>query len=182
MLAEQGYATFAVDLYGQGVRPRNTEESQAESGKLYGDRATVRARLAAGLAEAQRMARVDGTRVVAIGYCFGGAAVLEMARAGMEVDGFVSFHGSFETPAGQDYRRTQGRVLILHGSDNPVAPIADVAQLAAELDAAQVEFEMEIYGGVDHAFTVWSAGDHYDGPADRKAWRALLTFLGETID
>ncbi len=74
MLAEQGYATFAVDLYGQGVRPRNTEESQAESGKLYGDRATVRARLAAGLAEAQRMAGVDGTRVVAIGYCFGGGA------------------------------------------------------------------------------------------------------------
>ncbi len=182
MLAEQGYATFAVDLYGQGVRPRNTEESQAESAKLYADRATMRTRLAAGLAEAQQMMGVDGDRVVAIGYCFGGAAVLEMARAGMDVDGFVSFHGSFETPEGQDYGQTQGRVLILHGSDDPVAPMADVARLAAEMDAANVDFDMEIYGGVDHAFTVWTAGDRYDGLADRKSWRALLTFLGETID
>lgn len=181
MLAEQGYAAFAVDLYGQGVRPTNPDESRAQSGALYADRATMRARLMAGLAQAQAQAGVDGSQVVAIGYCFGGAAVLEMARAGMDVDGFVSFHGSFETPEGQDYSQTQGRILILHGSDDGSAPMADVAQLATELDAAEVDFGMEIYGGVDHAFTVWSDANRYDGMADRRSWQTLMTFLGEVL-
>ncbi|MGB3308917.1 MAG: dienelactone hydrolase family protein [Nodosilinea sp.] len=182
MLAEQGYATFAVDLYGQGVRPTNSDESQAQSGMLYADRATLRSRLMAGLAQAQAQPGIDGSRVVAIGYCFGGAAVLEMARAGMDVDGFVSFHGGFDTPEGQDYSQTPGPILILHGSDDSVAPMADVAQLASELDAAGANFEMEIYGGVEHAFTVWSSADRYDGMADRKSWQALMAFLGETLD
>ncbi|WOD39205.1 dienelactone hydrolase family protein [Nodosilinea sp. E11] len=181
MLAEQGYAAFAVDLYGQGVRPSNPAESREQSGALRSDRATMRARLRAGLAQAQAQSGVDSSQVVAMGYCFGGAAVLEMARAGMDLDGFVSFHGSFETPEGQDYSQTQGRILVLHGSDDPAAPMADVAQLAAELDEADVDFAMEIYGGVDHAFTVWSDADRYDGMADRKSWRALMTFLGEVL-
>lgn len=181
MLAEQGYAAFAVDLYGQGVRPANSDESREQSGALRSDRATMRIRLMAGLAEAQAQPGVDGDQVVAIGYCFGGAAVLEMARADMDVDGFVTFHGSFETPEGQDYSQTQGRILVLHGSDDGAAPMADVAQLAAELDEAGVDFDMEIYGGVDHAFTVWSDAERYDGLADRRSWRALMTFLGETL-
>lgn len=185
MLAEQGYAAFAVDLYGQGVRPSTLEGYQAESGKLYSDRAAMRARLMAGLAQAQQMTGVDGSRVVAMGYCFGGAAVLEMARAGLDLDGFVSFHGSFETPEGQDYSQTQGRLLVLHGSDDPVAPMADVAQLAEELNDAGVDFDMQIYGGANHPFTVWTAdqpGSSYNAQADRKSWRALMTFLGETLD
>jgi dienelactone hydrolase len=181
MLAEQGYAAFAVDLYGQGVRPTNRDESRAQSRALYDDRPLMRARLMAGLAQAQTLTGVDGDRVVAMGYCFGGAAVLEMARAGMDVDGFVSFHGSFATPEGQDYTQTQGRILILHGSDDASAPMADVAQLAAELDAAEVNFAMEIYGGVDHAFTVWSDADRYDGNADRQSWQTLMGFLAETL-
>jgi dienelactone hydrolase len=181
MLAEQGYATFAVDLYGQGVRPTNADESRAQSGMLYADRDTLRSRLMAGLAQAQAQPSIDGSRVVAIGYCFGGAAVLEMARAGMDVDGFVSFHGSFDTPEGQDYSQTPGRILVLHGSDDGAAPMADVAQLASELDAAEVDFDMEIYGGVDHAFTVWSDADRYDAMADRRSWRALMTFLDEIL-
>ncbi|HIK44826.1 MAG TPA: dienelactone hydrolase family protein [Leptolyngbyaceae cyanobacterium M65_K2018_010] len=181
MLAERGYAAFAVDLYGQGVRPQNVEESRAESGKLYADRAALRARLLAGLAQAQQQPGVDGDRVVAMGYCFGGAAVLEMARAGVEVDGFVSFHGSFATPEGQDYTQTQGSLLVLHGSDDPVAPMTDVAQLAAELDGAGVTFDMEIYGGADHAFTVWSDQTRYNAEADRKSWRSLLIYLEETF-
>ena len=181
MLAEQGYAAFAVDLYGQAVRPTTPDESRAQSRALYADRNLMRTRLMAGLAQAQAQPGVDASRVVAIGYCFGGASVLEMARAGMDVDGYVSFHGSFETPEGQDYSQTQGRILVLHGSDDASAPMADVAQLATELDAAGVDFAMEIYGGVDHAFTVWSDANRYDGPADRRSWRTLMTFLGETL-
>lgn len=181
MLAEQGYGAFAVDLYGQGVRPASPDAARAQTRALYGDRATMRARLMAGLTQAQAQPGVDGSQVVAIGYCFGGAAVLEMARAGMDVDGFVSFHGSFDTPDGQDYSQTQGRILILHGSADDAAPMADVAQLATELDAAEVDFDMEIYGGVDHAFTIWSDAHRYDGMADRRSWQTLMTFLGEVL-
>lgn len=113
MLAEQGYAAFAVDLYGQGVRPTNRDESRAQSSALSADRSTMRSRLMAGLAEAQSMDGIDDSQVVAIGYCFGGGAVLEMARAGMDVDGFVVFHGSLATPEGQDYSQTQGSILVL---------------------------------------------------------------------
>lgn len=184
MLAEQGYAAFAVDLYGQGVRPQNVEESQAESGKLYANRETMRQRLFAGLDQAVAMPGVDGDRVVTIGYCFGGAAALEFARAGADLDGFVSFHGSFETPEGQDYNQTQGSILILHGADDPVAPMTQVAQLADELNQASVDYAMEIYGGVRHSFTVWGAdrgSSRYDAEADVKSWDALLAFLAEQL-
>ncbi len=182
MLAERGYTAFAVDLYGQGVRPSNAEESQAESGKLYRDRAAMRERLFAGLARARQMPGVDPQRVVAIGYCFGGAAILEFARAGADIEGFVSFHGGLATPEGQDYSQSTGPILVLHGANDPVAPMAEVAALAEDLTAAGVDFDMELYGGVLHSFTVWGANagsSRYDGRADLKSWDALLTFLDE---
>ena len=180
MLAEQGYAAFAADLYGQGVRPTNPDDSRAESSKLYSDRATLRQRLFAGLAQAQSLPSVDPEQVVAIGYCFGGASVLEFARAGADIDGFVSFHGRLSTPEGQDYSQVQGPILILHGADDPVAPMAEVAALADAMTSAGVEFDMEIYGGARHSFTVWSADrdtSRYDAKADTESWKALLEFL-----
>lgn len=184
MLAERGYAAFAADLYGQGNRPSNPEESQAASNELYSDRPTMRKRLMAGLAEAQSMAGVDPDRVVAMGYCFGGAAVLEMARAGADIDGFVSFHGGLATPAGQDYSETLAPILILHGGNDPVAPMSEVAALADELNTANVKYDMEIYGNVLHSFTVWGAdGDssRYDPHADIQSWKALLAFLEQQV-
>ena len=184
MLAERGYAAFAIDLYGQGVRPANAEESRAESSKLYADRATMRQRLSAGLAQAQTMGGVDPEHVVAMGYCFGGAAALEMARAGADIDGFVSFHGGLITPEGQNYTATTAPILILHGGNDPVAPMVDVAILADELNAAEVDYDMEIYGGVLHSFTVWGAeGDtsRYDPKADTQSWDALLDFLDRQL-
>jgi dienelactone hydrolase len=184
MLAEQGYAAFAVDLYGQGVRPTTPEDSRAESGKLYQDRAALRDRLFASLAQAQTMTGVDPERVAILGYCFGGAAVLEFARAGADLDGFVSFHGGLVTPEGQDYSQAAGPLLILHGADDPVAPMTQVADLADTLTEAGVDFDMEIYGGARHSFTVWSAdrdSSRYDAQADVKSWQALLQFLNETL-
>ncbi|WP_071527411.1 dienelactone hydrolase family protein [Nodosilinea nodulosa] len=181
MLAEQGYAAFAIDLYGQGVRPSNRDEAQAQSSALSADRATMRSRLEAGLAQAQAMDDIDSSRVVAIGYCFGGGAVLEMARAGMDLNGFVTFHGSLATPDGQDYSQAKGSILVLHGSDDGSVPMTAVAQLATELDAAGVDFNMEIYGGTDHAFTVWSDAERYNGMADRRSWRSLMAYLDKTL-
>lgn len=184
MLAERGYAAFAVDLYGQGVRPTTTDEARAESGKLYQDRAALRERLFGSLAQAQQLAGVDPDQVVAIGYCFGGAAVLEFARAGADIDGFVSFHGGLGTPEGQDYSQATGPILVLHGADDPVAPMTEVAALAGELTAAGVEFDLEIYGGARHSFTVWQAdqdSSRYDAQADIKSWDALLDFLAAQL-
>ncbi|MDA0266813.1 MAG: dienelactone hydrolase family protein, partial [Cyanobacteria bacterium] len=138
----------------------------------------------ASLAEAQTMAGVDPERVAILGYCFGGAAVLEFARAGADLDGFVSFHGGLGTPEGQDYSEATGPILILHGADDPVAPMTQVAELADTLTGAGVEFDMEIYGGAHHSFTVWSAdrdGSRYDAQADVKSWQALLQFLDEKL-
>lgn len=184
MLAKRGYATFAADLYGKGIRPTTVEESRAESSKLYQDRAAMRQRLFGGIAQAQQMTGVDPERVVAIGYCFGGASVLELSRAGADIDGFVSFHGGLETPEGQNYSEATGPILLLHGGDDPVAPMAQVAALANELNAADVEYDMEIYGKVKHSFTVWSAesdSSQYDADADIQSWDALLAFLEKTI-
>lgn len=184
MLAELGFAAFAIDLYGKGVRPETMEGRRAETGKLYGDREAMRKRLFGGLEAALQMDGVDSERVVAIGYCFGGASVLELARAGAEIDGFVSFHGGLGTPEGQDYSAVKAPVLILHGSEDPAAPMSQVAELVEAMNKDGVDFEVELYSGARHAFTVWSAkgeGARYDANADLRSWQTLLSFLGETI-
>jgi len=126
------------------------------------------------------MAGVNPDRVVAMGYCFGGAAVLEFARAGADIDGFVSFHGGLATPEGQDYSKTTGSILLLHGGDDPVAPMSQVSTLVEEFNAAGVDYDVEIYGGARHSFTVWAAdreSSRYDADADIQSWDALLSFL-----
>jgi dienelactone hydrolase len=182
LLATKGYSVFVPDLYGQGIRPETTEESQEQSGKLYDDRETMRQRLAAGLRQAQEMPRVNPDEVAAIGYCFGGSAVLEMARAAADLDGFVVFHGGLETPEGQDYTQVQAPILILHGSDDSVAPLSQLMALAAAMDSAGVDYTMEIYGGAKHAFTLWDSESRYDPQADLKSWDQMLDFLDEVLD
>lgn len=178
MLATQGYTVFAIDLYGQGIRPQNAEESKAASGKLYGDRNLMRERLLAGLEFAKTLEGIDPEKIAVMGYCFGGAATLEFARTGTDLDGFISFHGSLGLPEGQDYSQTQGELLVLHGAADPVSGMDEVAALAKDLDTAGVPFDMEIYGGVKHSFTRWDSDD-YDPDADLQSWDELLEFLDD---
>lgn len=179
MLAEQGYAAFAVDLYGKGVRPTSVAENKELSGALYKDRSEMRARLNGAL---DHLADLDGAgkSVVVLGYCFGGAAVLELARSGRDLDGFVSIHGSFGTPEGQDYKGVAGPLLILHGSNDSVAPMTDLAELTRRMDADGVTYTAEIYSGARHAFTKWGT-DRYQGRADLQSWATLRNFLERTI-
>jgi dienelactone hydrolase len=156
MLAEQGYAAFAADLYGQGVRPDTLEGKKREIGELGG---------------------ADADNVVAIGYCFGGSAVLELARSGAELEGFVPFHGGLGTPEGQDYANVQGPLLILHGTQDSVSGLDDVADLTQGLDAADADYRVELYGGARHAFTVWTSAERYHPQADLRSWTALGDFL-----
>lgn len=180
MLAAQGYVAVAVDLFGRDAVLEGFDDFRRETGALYGNRAEFRARLAAAIEAAEGLPGADAGMVL-MGYCFGGAAVLEAARMGAGLDGFVSFHGGLGTPAGQDWSEASGApVLVLHGSADPVSGMADLAALMDELQAAGIPHGAEIYGGALHSFTVWGSND-YDLDADTRSWAALLRFLSDTL-
>ncbi len=179
MLAELGYAVFAADLYGAGVRPTEDTDKRQHTGALYKDRAKMRALLNSALLIAQS----NGGNIknaVAIGYCFGGAAVLEFARSGANLKGFVTFHGGLSTPPEQNYLKTKGNVLVFHGSADSAISMNDFANLTNELEQAGVTHEMISYGGAPHAFTVFGS-DHYREEADKQSWRRFTKFLEETL-
>jgi dienelactone hydrolase len=179
MLAELGYAVFAADLFGDGVRPETVEERQRLTGRLYQNRDDMRALLYGALDAAHAHAG-DTTRVVAMGYCFGGTCVLELARSGAELDGFVTFHGGLETPEGQDYSKANGQLLVLHGTADRSVGMDDFARLAVELEEAGIPHEMTTYGGAPHAFTVFGS-DRYREDADRRSWERFSRFLDEVL-
>ena len=179
MLAEMGYTVFAVDLFGAGVRPTKMEDKRQHTGELYKDREKMRALLNAALKTAQSQG-ADTGNAVAMGYCFGGAAVLEFARSGADMKGFVTFHGGLKTPEGQDYSKAKGKFLILHGTADTAVSMQDFATLANELEAKGVSNEMITYGGAPHAFTVFG-GDRYRADADKKSWKRFTEFLDETL-
>lgn len=180
-LAALGYTAFAIDVYGKDRQPTSMQENQQRAGEMYQDRAEFRKRLLAAHAEIANIPR--GTdNVVVIGYCFGGAAVLELARAGAPLRGFVSFHGGLGLPEGQSYEEVQGPILILHGSADPVngSRMSDLATLLDHLNAADVDHNAHVYGGARHSFTVPWSGD-YDLAADRASWQELQRFLEQTL-
>jgi dienelactone hydrolase len=179
MLAEMGYTVFAVDLFGAGVRPTKMEDKRQHTGELYKDREKMRTLLNAALKTAQSQG-ADTGNAVAMGYCFGGAAVLEFARSGADMKGFVTFHGGLKTPEGQDYSKAKGKFLILHGTADTAVSMQDFATLANELEAKGVSNEMITYGGAPHAFTVFG-GDRYRADADKKSWKRFTEFLDKTL-
>lgn len=175
MLHELGYAVFATDLFGKGVRPTEVVDKKQHTGALYKDREKMRSIVQAGMMKAKELGgNVDNA--VAMGYCFGGAAVLELARSGAKLNGFASFHGGLSTPEGQDYKATQGKVLVMHGTADSMITMADFAGLADELEGAGVAHEMVTYGGAPHAFTVFGS-DRYDEVADTQSWTLFTGFL-----
>jgi dienelactone hydrolase len=184
-LAQAGYVAFAVDVYGKGVRPRTPAEAGRLAGALKADLPRLRARAQAGLATLARQRQVDPARIVAIGYCFGGTTALELARSGANLVGVVSFHGGLATPHPADARNIKGKVLVLHGADDPSVPAAEVAAFEDEMRKAGVDWQLVMYGGAVHAFTVPSAGHDpakgaaYDARADRRSWQAFNDFLAE---
>jgi len=174
MLAEQGYNAVAIDLFGVDAKLEGRDDYRRETGALYKDRGEFRARLAAAINAGKSLG--DGGKSFIIGYCFGGAAVLETARAGMSLDGYVSFHGGLSTPDGQDYSATKAPVLLLHGSADPVSGMEDLASLLNQLKEAGVPHDAEVFGGARHSFTVAGSRD-YDANADARSWDALMRFL-----
>ena len=177
MLAALGYNVFAVDLFGKGIRPTETEHKKLLTGDLYKDRERMRNLFKTAYAEARKVAG-ESPGTVAFGYCFGGAVVLEMARSGLDIDGFVSFHGGLQTPEGQDYSAAKGKVMVFHGTADQAISMEEFAALAVELEEAQVSHEMVTYGGAPHAFTVFDS-ESYREEADKQSWGRFTGFLKE---
>lgn len=179
MLADLGYAVFAADLFGAGVRPTEVKDKRQHTGELYQDRQKMRDLMIGALKTAQAQGANIGN-TVAMGYCFGGAAVLELARSGADLKGFVTFHGGLATPEGQDYAKTKGSLLILHGTADSAISMDDFAALAKTLEQRGVAHEMTTYSGAPHAFTVFGT-DRYRADADQKSWQRFITFLGNVL-
>lgn len=184
-LAEMGYAAFAVDMYGKGVLAKTPDEAREQSGKVKGDRKLMRRRVNAGLEAFRKQEQVDPKRVAAIGYCFGGTTVLELARSGADVLGVVSFHGGLDTPDPADAKNIKAKVLVLTGADDPSVPPKQVEAFEDEMRKGGVDYSVTAYGGAVHAFTNPATGDDpskgaaYNAKADKRSWQAMKDFFAE---
>ena len=176
MLAELGYDTFAIDLFGKGVRPDTPEGNRAETEKLYSDRDGMRALMAAGVEAARAQGLAD---MVVGGYCFGGAAALEMARQQPDgVLGYAMFHAGLDTPEGQDYSAAKAPMRVYHGGADQGPDMATFAGFVTELEAAGTPYKAEVYAGAPHAFTVFGS-ERYREEADARSWADFQSFLAE---
>ena len=184
-LAKLGYIAFAADIYGKGVRLQTNDEAAKVAAIYKNDRKLMRARAAAGLEVLKNHKLTDTKRMAAIGYCFGGTTVLELARSGAEIAGVVSFHGGLDTPAPEDAIQIKATVLALHGGDDPFVPVEHVIAFQDEMRKGGVDWQMQIYGGAVHSFTVPDAGNDpskgaaYNEQADKRSWEAMKTFFAE---
>lgn len=189
MLAELGYNVFALDIYGKGIRPQ-PPASGKEAGKYKGDRKLFRERLQAGLEILKSDERTDSTKIAAIGYCFGGTGVLELARSGADIAGVVSFHGGLG--AGEGMEATKGgvkaAVLVCHGAVDPYVPAEEVAGFQQEMNEAGADWQFVAYSDAVHAFTQPMAGNDpskgaaYQNKADERSWEHMKAFFAEIFE
>jgi dienelactone hydrolase len=185
-LAWHGFATFALDMFGKGKRGTTNEECSALITPLVQDRALLARRITAALTTVKGLPEVDAQRVAAMGFCFGGMCVLDLARSGADVRGVTSFHGLLKPNGLPSQGKIGAKVLMLHGYADPMAPPEDVLAVAKELTAAGADWQLHAYGNTLHAFTNPHANDRangmvYDESADRRAWHSLLQFLDEVL-
>jgi dienelactone hydrolase len=184
-LINHGYIAFALDMY--GARPKDDKEAFALA-RIYGDdRALMRSRANAGLKVLRSHELTDVNRVGAMGYCFGGGVVLELARSGAEITGVVGFHADLSTPNRDDAKNIKSKVLVLHGADDPLVPTDQVLAFQDEMRKAKVDWQMIFYGGAVHAFTMPESGMDpskpaaYDEKADKRSWQAMKAFFLEVF-
>lgn len=186
-LAELGYVGFALDLYGKGVTGSSIEENRKLIRPFLDDRAMLQSRMQLALDELKALELVDARRAAAIGFCFGGLCVLDLARSGAELAGVASFHGLLQPPGNTDGKRITAKVLAMHGWDDPMAPPDEVLALTRELSAAGADWQLHAYGNTLHAFTNPAADDpdsglRYDPVAERRSWQTLRNFLNELFE
>ena len=185
-LAELGYAALSVDLYGTKSRGADMEQLRALMNGHKQDRPLLQRHLTMWLDLLGQQPEVDSERLGAIGFCFGGLCALDLARAGAELAGVVSFHGLFDAPDNTADNRIRAKVLALHGWDDPLAPPDMVAALGTELTSMGADWQIHAYGNTLHAFTNpaandLNAGTVYDDNANRRSWTAMRNFFEEVF-
>jgi dienelactone hydrolase len=184
-LAALGYLALAADMYGDGRVVQTAEQAAALSAPFRSDRALARGRAAAALQRLREHPLCDPARLAAIGYCFGGMIVLELARSGAELAGVVSFHGSLATQTPATAGQLKARVLVCHGADDPFVSAGELAAFASEMRNAGADWQLVSYGGAVHSFTNPEAdhyniaGAAYNARADRRSWEAMKLFFAE---
>lgn len=183
-LAALGYVGFALDLFGEGQCGTTKEEKSALIQPLMNNRALLRNRIQAGLKAAQNLPLANSQKMAAIGFCFGGLCVLDLARSGAPLRGVVSFHGLLNAPQNLANAKIQAKVLVLHGYDDPMVPPAEVNAFATEMTKSKVDWQIHMYGNTMHAFTNPEAHDPdfgtvYASNADHRSWQAMKDFFTE---
>jgi dienelactone hydrolase len=188
-VASLGYIAFAADIYGNGFVTKDRKEAGAQAGKFRkGDRKLLRERVNAGLQILRDHHLTDKNKIAAIGYCFGGTTVLELARSGADVAGVVSFHGELSTANPDDSRNIKSKVLVLHGADDPNVPPEQVNAFQEEMRKAKVDWQIISYGGAVHSFTNPDSGSDpsrgaaYNEKADRRSWEHMKVFFAEIFN
>jgi dienelactone hydrolase len=185
--AELGYVAFALDYHGGGKVLEGRDEMMARLGVLSGDPDRIRALGDAGLDVLLREPRADASKVAAVGYCFGGTVVLELARAGADIKAVVGFHPGLGTQRPEDARNITGKVLVCVGSDDAFIPVEQRLAFEAEMRSGGVDWRMNLYGGAEHSFThPWAElaeipGVKYDQLTDERSWRAMLDLFDEVF-
>lgn len=183
-LAELGYAGFALDVYGAANIGLSDEQSRAQMEALLADREELQRRLLLSLSTMKSQPEVDAAECAAIGFCFGGLSVLDLARLDAELKGVASFHGLFHPPDNIKLASSTVKVLAMHGWDDPLATPDAVLSFASEMSERGVDWQLHGYGNVQHAFTNPAANDTvrgtvYDAAADRRSWASAQDFLSE---
>lgn len=186
-LAEMGCFGFAVDMYGKGVLGQSIEENTKLMQPFMDHRELILKRMEAALYAIKSMPWVDDKKIAAIGFCFGGLCVLDLARSGADLSGVVSFHGLLGSPESAQKNPIKAKVLVLHGNDDPMAPGDQVIALQQELTQAGADWQLHNYGNTMHAFTNPIANDPdfgtvYQAVADKRSWVSMKNFLIEVFD
>lgn len=185
MLARLGYVAFAVDMYGHDKVTDNPKQAGEWAHQVTSNIAHWQHRALLGLNVLRRQPQVDSARIAAIGYCFGGATVMQMAYAGADLKGVVSFHGSLPIATPAQAAKIKAKILIAHGDADAFESREHVARFQEALEGAHVDWYMVSYGGAHHAFTNPDAGRYgvpniqYNAEADRRSWREMRYFLAE---
>ncbi|HEB78789.1 MAG TPA: dienelactone hydrolase family protein [Methylothermaceae bacterium] len=183
-LAEMGYAGFALDMYGDAKQGSGPEENAKLMQPFLDDRTLLQRRMLLALETLRKQAMVDPRQTAAIGFCFGGLCVLDLARTGIDINGVVSFHGLLKPPGNTQGNKIHAKVLVLHGHDDPMVPVEDVVALENELTEADADWQIHVYGHTMHAFTNPNANDPsfgtvYNPVAERRSWIAMQNFFAE---
>lgn len=185
-LAELGYVGFAIDMFGKDVIGQTREEKAALIKPFAENRQLLLQRITAAYQAVKKIDNVDATRIGAIGFCFGGVCVLDLARSGANLRGVVSFHGLLHPPANVKKEKIVAKVLALHGHDDPMVSPENVAAFETEMTEAGVDWQLNIYGHTMHSFTNPNSNDKefgtvYNPVADKRSWIAMQNFFTEVF-